>query len=54
MSGELALGFAEALGEALDFAQVWSIEGKDAVCLPQLGLLNYDGFCLISSWFGHF
>ena len=45
--GELALGFAEAPGEALDFAQVGGIEGEDAVRLPQLRLLNDDGFRLI-------
>ena len=53
VSGELALWFAQAPGEALDFAQVRRIEGKDAVCLPQLGLFDDDGFRLISSRFGH-
>ena len=46
--GELAFGLAQAFGEALDFAQVRGIEGEDAVRLPQLGLLDDDGFGLIS------
>ena len=52
--GELAPGFTEALGETLDFAQLWSVEGKDAICLPQLGLLYNYGFSLIVSRAGHF
>jgi len=54
VTGELTLWFSQALGEALDFAQVRRIEGKDAVRLPQLRLFNYNGFSLIGSWFGHF
>ena len=54
VSSELAFGFPEALGKALDFAQVWGIEGEDAVRLPQLGLLDDDGFGLIVSWCGHY
>jgi len=52
--GELAFGLTEALGEALDFTQVGGIEGEDAVRLPQLGLLDDDGFGLIVTRFGHF
>ena len=54
VTGELASGSPDALGKALDFAQVRSIEGKDAVRLAQLGLLDDDGFGLIIAWFWHF
>jgi len=53
VAGKPALGFAEALGEALDFAQVGGIEGEDAVRLAQLRLLDDDGFGLIVTRFGH-
>ena len=54
VSGKLTLGFPQALGEALDLALVWGIEGKDAIRLPQFGLLDNDGFGLIVSRLGHF
>ena len=54
VSGELTFGFAEALGEALDFTHGGGVEGKYAIRLPQPGLLNNDGFGLIVTWCGHF
>jgi len=51
---ELALRFSEALGKALNLAQVGGIEGEDAVRLPQFRLLNNNGFRLIVTWIGHF
>ena len=52
--GELASGASDPLGDGLNLAQVRGIEGKDSIRLPQLGLLDDDGFGLISSWLGHF
>jgi hypothetical protein len=40
-------------GKALDFAQMRGVEGKDAIRLPKLCLLDDNGFGLISPWVGH-
>jgi hypothetical protein len=51
--GELAPGAPDALGDGLNLTQVWSVEGKDSICLAQLGLFDNDSFGLISSWIRH-
>jgi len=54
VSGKLASGAPDALGEALDFAQVRRIEGENAIRLPQFSLFYDDSFCLIITRLGHF
>ena len=51
--GHLAFGFSDTFSKALDFTQVGRIEGKNAVCLTELGLLDGDGFGLVISWLWH-
>ena len=53
MPGHLALGAADSLGDSLNLAQVGGIEGEDSIRLPQLGLLDDDGFGLIVARSGH-
>ena len=50
VSGHLAPGTPHPLGYRLNLAQVWGIERKDSTRLPQLSLLNDNGFSLIISW----
>ena len=51
--GQLALGFSKALGKALYFPQVGSVKGENRIRLPQLRLLDDNGFCLVTSWTLH-
>ena len=54
VSGELAPGFSDAPGKALDFAQVRRIEGEDAICLTEFSFFNNYGFSLVITRIGHF
>jgi len=46
----LASGASDSLGDGANLAQVGGIEGEDSIRLPQLNLLDDDGFGLISAW----
>jgi len=42
----LAPGTPDSFGDGLNLAQVRGVEGKDSIRLPQLNLLDDDGFSL--------
>ena len=39
VSGKLTSGASDSLGYRLNLTQMWGIEGKDSIRLPQLGLI---------------
>src|SRR3972149_1187390 len=53
MPGHLAFRLSQALGKALNFAQMGSIEGEDTIRLTKFGFLDDDSFGLVITRTGH-